>query len=147
MANKSYSERLKHPKWQEKRLKILKRDKFCCRLCRDNETTLNIHHLEYSNGEPWEIDNKYLITLCEDCHHEIERLKKKCNEFDFKDVRIHKSNDWDDDSMLIFVSHKNYFYFTIYDKNRKLIEGYNIPFRMLSDIRKIISKTLNHVDK
>jgi 5-methylcytosine-specific restriction endonuclease McrA len=65
----NYSEKLKHPKWQKKRLKILKRDRFKCMACLSREKTLHIHHIKYlSNSEPWEVPNKYLISLCFECH-------------------------------------------------------------------------------
>lgn len=63
----TYSEMLKHPKWQKKRLEILERDKWCCVKCGDTETTLHIHHLKYT-GKPWEAPAKDLSTLCADCH-------------------------------------------------------------------------------
>jgi hypothetical protein len=69
-----YTEKLKHPKWQKKRLEILNRDNFTCQNCGSTETTLHVHHRVYSNGEPWEIDNKRLVALCEDCH-ESEKNK------------------------------------------------------------------------
>jgi hypothetical protein len=74
--NKSYSEKLKHPLWQKKRLEIMKRDKFKCKICKDKETTLAVHHLKYE-GNPWDVDNLFLITVCEHCHEEIEILKKE----------------------------------------------------------------------
>jgi hypothetical protein len=67
MANKSYSEKLRDPRWQKKRLEILQRDNFKCRICNDTESELQVHHLSYAN-DPWEIDNWYLVTLCKDCH-------------------------------------------------------------------------------
>lgn len=64
-----YSEKLRSPKWQKKRLEILTRDNFTCQLCGDTETELQIHHKEYISGkDPWEYDNALLITLCKDCH-------------------------------------------------------------------------------
>lgn len=69
-VKKTYSEKLKHPKWQKKRLEILNRDNFTCQYCKDAETELQIHHLEY-NGEPWNVSSDKLITLCKNCH-EIE---------------------------------------------------------------------------
>lgn len=66
----NYSEKLRSPKWQKKRLEILSRDNFTCQYCKDAETELHIHHLEYS-GEPWQVENDKLITLCKNCH-EIE---------------------------------------------------------------------------
>lgn len=67
MENKSYSEKLKDPRWQRKRLEIMQRDNFKCKICCSGTTTLNIHHKSY-RGEPWEQDNSELETLCEDCH-------------------------------------------------------------------------------
>lgn len=71
----SYSEKLKHPKWQKKRLEILNRDKFTCQSCKAEDKTLHIHHFQYDNVEPWEYENYKLITLCEKCHEHEEFLK------------------------------------------------------------------------
>lgn len=72
---KTYAEKLKDPKWQKRRLDILSRDGFTCQTCRDTETTLHVHHLQYFKGDPWDVEDIYLITLCENCHEEEERLK------------------------------------------------------------------------
>lgn len=64
-----YVEKLKKPKWQRKRLEIMKRDDFTCQLCGDSESTLHVHHKIYKDGKaPWEYDDSNLITLCETCH-------------------------------------------------------------------------------
>ena len=71
-----YSEKLKDPRWQKKRLEIFNRDNFSCQICGDTESTLVVHHYKYS-GEPWESDEKYLMTLCENCHEsEHKNLKE-----------------------------------------------------------------------
>lgn len=71
-----YHRKLKDPRWQKKRLAILERDEWRCRMCGDDENTLHVHHRYYSNGEPWEIDDKALVTLCADCHEvETDSLK------------------------------------------------------------------------
>lgn len=75
--NIAYSEKLKHPKWQRRRLEILQRDNFTCQLCADTETTLNIHHKEYHKGEIWEYKDDELVTYCEVCHMVIEYIKKE----------------------------------------------------------------------
>lgn len=68
-TNQSYSELLKDPRWQKKRLQIMERDKFMCRECGDTESTLNVHHLFYNpHNLPWEYDESELKTLCESCH-------------------------------------------------------------------------------
>ncbi len=69
----SYSEKLKDPRWQRKRLEILNRDGFSCILCEDKASTLHVHHLSYVKGkEPWEYQDENFITLCEHCHCAIE---------------------------------------------------------------------------
>lgn len=64
---KNYSELLKDPRWQKKRLEIMERDGFACKLCGNKKETLHVHHFAYANN-PWDVDNKALVTLCESCH-------------------------------------------------------------------------------
>jgi len=65
----TYLEKLKDPRWQKKRLKILERDGWTCKYCGSTHKTLHVHHLFYTkNPDPWEIDPGFLLTLCEDCH-------------------------------------------------------------------------------
>ena len=64
-----YSEKLRDPRWQKKRLEIMERDGFSCRRCRGASQTLNVHHLYYEDGKnPWDYPDASLVTLCEDCH-------------------------------------------------------------------------------
>ncbi|MFA6185513.1 MAG: hypothetical protein WC720_05215 [Candidatus Shapirobacteria bacterium] len=73
--NLSYSEKLKHPLWQKKRLEIMERDKFTCQSCYDNESTLNVHHSLYlKNHEIWDYPSELLVTLCENCHQQKHEL-------------------------------------------------------------------------
>lgn len=76
-----YSEKLKDPRWQKKRLEIFERDEFSCRQCCDDKSTICVHHLRYISGiEPWEYPDHLLITLCEDCHNvEYECMKKSAD--------------------------------------------------------------------
>lgn len=69
----TYSEKLKHPKWQKKRLRILERDGFECCNCGDRNSTLEIHHHQYKgwNTNPWDYDDEHLQTLCSKCHRKI----------------------------------------------------------------------------
>jgi Restriction endonuclease len=76
MAKKEYSDLLKDPRWQKKRLEVMKRDNFTCQICGDNLSTLNVHHKHYKNGlRPWEYKNDDYITLCECCHQFVEKNK------------------------------------------------------------------------
>lgn len=74
-----YSEKLRNPKWQKKRLKVLERDNWECQICFDKESTLNVHHRYYEKGkEPWEYDLNVLVTLCEECHQsETESIREE----------------------------------------------------------------------
>jgi hypothetical protein len=63
----TYAEKLKDPRWQKVRLKVLERDGWRCVCCGNSRRTLHVHHLKY-NKEPWDADPKHLETLCEHCH-------------------------------------------------------------------------------
>jgi hypothetical protein len=66
-----YSEKLKDPRWQKKRLEIFERDLWRCSKCYDSLSTLVVHHRIYLLGkEPWDYPDELLITLCENCHEE-----------------------------------------------------------------------------
>jgi hypothetical protein len=68
-----YSEKLKDPRWQKKRLDILQRDGWFCQKCFNKEATLHVHHRRYIPGrDPWDYSNHLLVTLCEECHS-VER--------------------------------------------------------------------------
>jgi hypothetical protein len=71
-----YSEKLRDPRWQKKRLKIMERDGFTCLCCGDSKSTLNVHHKQYS-GNPWEADDEALETLCEPCHEKRSALNQR----------------------------------------------------------------------
>lgn len=71
----TYSDKLRHPKWQRKRLEALQRDDFTCQLCSDTETELQVHHLKYQ-GEPHDAPLESLQTLCKHCHHTVTRFDK-----------------------------------------------------------------------
>lgn len=64
----TYSEKLKDPRWQKKRLEVMCRDEFTCRDCGDKDNTLHVHHCAYAGREPWAIPMNALLTLCLDCH-------------------------------------------------------------------------------
>ena len=78
----NYSEKLKDPRWQKKRLEIFERDNFQCIKCKSGVKSLHIHHVRYKkNTEPWDYSNLDLITLCETCHgvehNEVKELDKE----------------------------------------------------------------------
>lgn len=71
-TNKDYL----HPNWQKKRLEIMKRDNFKCRICEDDKNTLHVHHHYYIKGRKvWDYLNSALTTRCEKCHKELHEEK------------------------------------------------------------------------
>jgi len=71
----TYAEKLKDPRWQKRRLEILKRDDFACQICLDASTELHVHHVIYRAGrDPWEYPDEDLKTVCAPCHERIKKL-------------------------------------------------------------------------
>lgn len=72
MAKTSYGQKLRDPRWQMKRLEVLKRDNATCQMCGDKETELHVHHKSY-HGNPWDAPDEELQTLCKHCHAAISK--------------------------------------------------------------------------
>jgi len=85
MDQKSYAEKLKDPRWQKKRLEVLNRDGWRCTECGNNTVELHVHHEKYGS-EPWDVDSKFLKTLCQPCH-KAEHSKPKTNVINIKEMR------------------------------------------------------------
>jgi len=82
----NYSEKLKDPRWQKRRLEVLERDEWCCQSCGDSESTLYVHHLYYARGkEPWDYPLNAYLTMCGECH-EYEHNERSGNEKDLLDM-------------------------------------------------------------
>jgi hypothetical protein len=96
-----YSEKLKSPKWQKKRLEILKRDNWECKYCKDNERQLHVHHLKYTK-EPWDAKSEDLITTCIDCHTIMST-----NEFIFNSIVKIKLTELDGYKFICKGKYKN----------------------------------------
>jgi hypothetical protein len=72
----TYSEKLKDPRWQRRRLQVLEAAEWKCQRCQAETKTLHVHHNFYrSKTEPWEYPDHAFAALCEDCHGlaEIDR--------------------------------------------------------------------------
>lgn len=73
----TYSQKLRDPRWQKKRLEIFQRDDFKCVICKSGTKNLQVHHVVYRKLEPWEYPDYCYQTLCEDCHEERQELTDK----------------------------------------------------------------------
>ncbi len=82
----TYAEQLLDPRWQKVRLRVMNRDKWKCRVCNDDRKQLQVHHLFYC-GMAWEIDTKWLVTVCDSCHKKLEDDKYKHVEYTEKDLK------------------------------------------------------------
>jgi hypothetical protein len=66
-----YSQKLLDPRWQKKRLEVLQRDDWTCQGCGDKNETLHVHHRCYvPDKEPWDIEDRLLVTMCAACHEQ-----------------------------------------------------------------------------
>ena len=83
LNRKLYKEKLQDKRWSLKRERILERDGHRCVIC-GNRDNLVVHHKQYHFSkllnrfyDPWDYQDKYLITLCESCHrrgHELYNI-------------------------------------------------------------------------
>lgn len=72
---KSYSEKLRDPRWQRVRLKVFEYSDFRCQVCGGADKTLNVHHSYYEDGkEPWDYPIGSMISACEECHEKISQF-------------------------------------------------------------------------
>jgi len=77
MSKPTYSELLRDPRWQQKRLETLERAGWCCEVCGDSEKELHVHHLYYLKGKkPWEVERRQLSVMCKSCHKEAESCRE-----------------------------------------------------------------------
>lgn len=128
---KSYSQKLKDPRWQKKRLTILGRDEFTCKACGSTENTLHVHHFTYQNGkDPWDYPDANFTTLCELCHFEEEAYIKGEN------------------TSFIKLSRLCYFSITrLYYWAKIITFLYYHDIKTVSKIIKLINKSLEKNDK
>lgn len=77
MNRKTYSDKLKDPRWQKRRLKVLEYAHWRCQICGANRETLHCHHSYYTKGrEPWQYPDGAIIAVCDPCHDKIHGKPK-----------------------------------------------------------------------
>ena len=76
-----YSDKLKDPRWQRKRLEVMERDDFRCMCCHGDDVTLNVHHTYYVfDKDPWDYPTETLWTICQDCHPDMDEQRRMLQE-------------------------------------------------------------------
>lgn len=70
----TYSQKLRDPRWQKKRLEILQRDGFTCQSCNASDKELQVHHIVYKKRDPWDYPDYLYQTLCYECHEKRQFL-------------------------------------------------------------------------
>lgn len=73
----TYSEKLRDPRWQKKRLQIFDRDGWKCVICGAADKNLQVHHAVYRKMDPWDYPDYLYQTLCENCHEMRQELTDK----------------------------------------------------------------------
>lgn len=68
----SYERFLQSNYWQKVRQRVLKRDGFKCRICK-NGSELHVHHDTYKNHFQEHKHLGDLLTLCKDCHTDYHK--------------------------------------------------------------------------
>jgi len=125
-----YSEKLKSPKWQKKRLEVLNRDNFTCCKCGDTETELHVHHLKYYK-EPYDADLSSLETLCKYCHYYFTFIHKDlitAYEVDeIESIKIHwvlngKIVELNNLLVIFFIKENELIYHSSFYKNSKILQ-------------------------
>lgn len=143
---KSYSELLKDPRWQKKRLEILTRDNFTCRLCKDDKTSLQVHHKGYIKGrDPWDYENEDLITLCEHCHKEVESICKNPS-IQFNDIlHITKIVNTRTKGRIMVIVMQERCLFKIFDHRELCISSFLLSGDAIEPVIESLQKSLQYV--
>jgi phage terminase large subunit GpA-like protein len=137
---KTYSEKLKDPRWQKLRLLVFNRDKWKCKKCGDKNTTLNVHHIEYNQGaEPWDYPMQNFVTLCEHCHLEVEELKSEAH---ISDVNIIKIDGWGKGGRLVMFSTNEKTVFKFYNAENEININLLFDNHTSEQIKSFITKSL-----
>lgn len=72
----AYTDQLKDPRWQRKRLEILEARGWKCEDCGETAKELHVHHPIYLKGYlPWEYPDWMYIVLCGRCHNDRHEMQ------------------------------------------------------------------------
>lgn len=106
-----YSEQIKSPKWQKKRLEILSLRGFKCEKCKSEDEQLHVHHRFYiEKRKAWEYDNDVFQVLCHICHKNEHTKKESVQKYPEIVELIDKfylENDYDYLKLILEISIRN----------------------------------------
>jgi hypothetical protein len=135
---KEYKDLLKDPRWQKKRLEILKRDEWKCQICGNEGDTLHVHHESYCEyGMPWDTPDCDLITICEECHKNISYPMKMQTTRKSFDIRFFVDNMCNGEPRKYFESiifHKGQLTLKLRD-SKLIIKEFATVLRILSELK------------
>jgi hypothetical protein len=116
-----YLEKLRDPRWQKMRLKILERDGWKCAVCEDANSTLHVHHKYYERGcDPWDYPETALVTLCEACHKKETEQREAVEIFMIQILRrVGALNQDLDNIATTFIESCHNQIFTVYQMSRE----------------------------
>jgi len=140
----TYSEKLKYPRWQKKRLEILNRDNWTCQLCGDTETEFHVHHKKYTK-EPWDAPEEDLISYCKHCHLMVEVLVSSglSNEI-LKVIKYNKQGEYGDRLLVCYIKKTpdlvSLFFAIYYEDMNKLGQIINMSPAVIRDTNAELDK-------
>lgn len=70
----TYSQKLRDPRWQKKRLHILELNGWRCAECGSTTKNLQVHHVIYCKLDPWDYPDESLQVFCSECHEERQEI-------------------------------------------------------------------------
>lgn len=77
---RTYAEKLRDPRWQEKRLRLFDKANWTCELCSLVRPSkgLQAHHPIYLAGlNPWDYPDEIMMVLCDPCHESRQEVERQ----------------------------------------------------------------------
>lgn len=123
-TNSEYFELLQNGKWLRKRDRILKRDNYTCQDC-GKTSSLHVHHIFYKkNTLPWNYPDRWLITLCSECHEVWHDLKDGAHGQICAMLQKNNNNLWSVYGVLVLLAEHDELFKMIHEEYLKRFESW-----------------------
>jgi hypothetical protein len=143
MAN-DYSQKLRNPLWQAKRLLTFNRDEFTCTLCGDCKTELHVHHKYYKpNTEPWDYPDDAFQTLDKHCHLVVEHLKPYKVDITKAEFRKYP---FDGFQVIFFIRYNDVTFVAIIGKNDKMNFFQDFKQKEVAHLAELMEKSYRKIN-